>query len=403
MERMAAWRAALVSGGARPGGGPWRVAPLDVLFAAVLGVLAALGTASALSERGLRLDAAGCALVGVAAAGLVARRAWPLAALVVTFAATIAFLARGHPYAPVLELTSVAVYSAAAWRPERVSGAALAAVTAAYLSFSSWTGAPDAPEMGVPALAALWLVAPWTAGVAVRAYRRVRTRAAEAERLGHVQEERLRMAREVHDIVGHSLAVINMQAGVALHVLHRRPERAEQSLQAMRELSAQALEELRVALRSPPGTLPGTLPGTGLAPVPGLDRVPEIVEAVRRGGLAVDLVVEGTRSRVPAAVDLAGYRIVQESLTNVVRHAGASRAEVRVAYGPETVSVTVTDDGTGGLGHDGDRQGSGHGLPGMRERAASVGGTLEAGPGPGGGFRVLAVLPRDPRPAGDRI
>ncbi|MBX6384300.1 MAG: sensor histidine kinase, partial [Microbispora sp.] len=310
MKRVATWCAMLAQGRARPGGGP--VAPLDGLFAAVLGVLAALGSVSALSERGLRLDAAGYALVGVAAAGLVVRRTWPLAALAVTFAATIAFLARGYPYAPVLELTSVAVYSAAAWRPERVSAAALAAVTAAYLSFSSWAAAPEAPEMGAPALAALWLLAPWTAGVAVRAYRRVRTRAAEAERLGHVREERLRMAREVHDIVGHSLAVINMQAGVALHVLHKRPERAEQALLAMRELSAQALEELRVALR----TLPGA-PGADLAPAPGLERLPELVGAVRRGGLPVDLVVEGTRSRVPAAVDLAGYRIVQEALTNV--------------------------------------------------------------------------------------
>ncbi|MEU6428085.1 sensor histidine kinase [Microbispora sp. NPDC046973] len=391
MERMAALRAAW----ARPGGEPRRVEPVDALFAAVLGVLAALGSASALSERGLRLDAAGYALVAVAAAGLVARRAWPLAALAVTFTATIAFLARGHPYAPALELTSVAVYSVAAWRPERVSAAALVTVTVAYLSFSSWTAAPDAPEMGVPALAALWLLAPWAAGAAVRAYRRVRARAAEAERLGHIQEERLRMAREVHDIVGHSLAVVNMQAGVALHVLHRRPERAEESLRAVREVSAQALEELRAALR----TLPGTA-DPGLAPAPGLERVPELVDAMRRGGLPVDLVVEGARRRVPVAVDLAGYRIVQESLTNVVRHAGASRADVRVTYGPDTVSVTVTDDGTGDLGYQGGGQGGGHGLPGMRERAASVGGTLEAGPCPGGGFRVLAVLPCGPRPGG---
>ncbi|MBX6169802.1 MAG: ATP-binding protein, partial [Thermobispora bispora] len=116
--------------------------------------------------------------------------------------------------------------------------------------------------------------------------------------------------------------------------------------------------------------------------------------------LPVDLVVEGTRSRVPAAVDLAGYRIVQEALTNVMRHAGASRAEVRVAYGPDTVSVTVTDDGTGTAAGTRDGGGGGHGLPGMRERAASVGGILEAGPRPGGGFGVMAVLPRDPRPAG---
>jgi len=155
---------------------------------------------------------------------------------------------------------------------------------------------------------------------------------------------RLRTAQEVHDIVGHSLAVINMQAGVALHVLDRRPERAAEVLRTVRKTSAQALAEVRVALGRP---------------------------------------------AVPAAVDLAGYRIVQESLTNVVRHAAASRAAVEVVYDDGMVTVTVTDDGRGPRAS----AGTGRGLVGMRERAAAVGGSLTAGAGPAGGFQVRAALP----------
>ncbi len=358
---------------------------VDGLLALVLGGLAGQGSWSSAAERGIRLGVAGFMLVGVAAAGLVVRRLWPLAALGASFGATLTFLALGYPYSPIFQLASVAMYSTAAWRSERVSLAGLVVLVGVYLPFASSIGGTPWPGFGVVPVAAVWLVLPWMVGVAVRAYRRMRARAAQAERRGYIFEERLRIAQEVHDVVGHSLAVINMQAGVALHVLEKRPSRAAEALRAMRQTSAAALDDLRVTL----APLSGAATDASRRPAPGLARITDLVEAVNQGGLRVDLVVEGTLVAVPAAVDLAGYRIVQESLTNVVRHAGARRATVRVVYGPAAVSVTVADDGRG----VGPLDGGGRGLVGMRERAAALGGTLQAGPAPAGGFEVRAVLP----------
>ena len=256
------------------------------------------------------------------------------------------------------------------------------------------------PQLGVVPAALLWLGLPWTIGVGVRAYRRVAARAAEAERRGYLYAEQLRIAREVHDVVGHSLTVINLQSGVALHVLPKRPERAEQAVRAVRETSARALDELRAALAplSAPSGGPGVpeISAPGRAPAPGLDRVADLIEAVNHGAVRAAFTVDGTPAELPAAVELAGYRIVQESLTNVARHAGPCRASVRLVYGPDTLSVTVTDDGTGNAA----RSAAGRGLPGMRERAIALGGTFTAGPRPGGGFEVRAVLPHSNRGGG---
>jgi signal transduction histidine kinase len=186
----------------------------------------------------------------------------------------------------------------------------------------------------------------------------------------------------VHDVVGHSLAVINMQAGVALHVLDQRPDQAATALRAMRQASAAALADLRVTLAPVDGE-------PDRRPPPGLTQAAELIAAVRRGGLPVDLHVDGVPPAVvPAPVDLAAYRILQESLTNVVRHAGTCRATVRIRYDADAVVVAVDDDGRGA---DPSSAG-GRGLIGMRERAAAVGGTLHAGPA-GGGFQVRATLP----------
>jgi signal transduction histidine kinase len=331
-------------------------------------------------------------LVVVATGGLVVRRVWPVVALAVSLGATLLYLAFGYPYSPILQLSSLAAYSVGAWCSGRVSLAAVVVAVGVYVPDAWLVGGPGRP-IGVGALAAVWLVLPWLVGMAMRAFRRVKARAADAERRGHVYQERLRIAREVHDVVGHSLAVINMQAGVALHVLDRRPERAAEALRVMRETSASALEELRAALAPLDGPPPAGEQPYGLArdrhPAPGLGRLPELVDAVSHAGLRVELVVEGQRRELPAAVDLAGYRIVQESLTNVVRHAVARTATVRVVYDEQTVSVTVTDDGRGPTAVDT----AGRGLVGMRERAVAVGGAFTAGAGGGGGFEVRAVLP----------
>jgi signal transduction histidine kinase len=190
----------------------------------------------------------------------------------------------------------------------------------------------------------------------------------------------------VHDVVGHGLAVISMNAGAALHVLGKPgpvpPEPLERSLRAIRQASNGALDELRATL----ATFTGTLGPPG--PVNGLAEVPALVAATDVDGLAVRLVVDGTRREVPAPVDLAGYRIVQEALANVVRHAHARHAAVSITYGPDAVAITVTDDGRGATD-----TATGTGLASMGERARAVGGTFAAHPRADGGFEVRAALP----------
>jgi signal transduction histidine kinase len=186
----------------------------------------------------------------------------------------------------------------------------------------------------------------------------------------------------VHDVVGHGLAAINMQAEIALHLLHRKPEQAEAALTAISRTSKQGLDELRATLTAVRGD-------AGRAPMPGHGELPALRDRLAHAGLPVSLTIEGEPDGpLPGAVDLAAYRIVQEALTNVLRHAGATSAEVAITYAPGALELEVTDRGLGGV-----PSGPGSGIAGMRERAAALGGELTAGPRPGGGFRVHAALP----------
>jgi signal transduction histidine kinase len=234
----------------------------------------------------------------------------------------------------------------------------------------------------------------------------------EAEAARRVAEERLRIARDLHDTVAHSMATITVQAGSALHVLGDRDEKVRKALTAIRETSKHALGEMRTTLgQLREGTPDGAIP---LAPG-GLDRLPALREAVTAAGAPVTIAVEGEQRRLPPAIDEVAYRILQESLTNVLRHAGpAAQATVRLSFEPTALAITVTDDG---IGPNGDHQGQGpvtkerglepsrgsrgvappgqpgHGLTGMAERAAAVGGRVTAGPRGEGGFEVSARLP----------
>jgi signal transduction histidine kinase len=222
----------------------------------------------------------------------------------------------------------------------------------------------------------------------------VRTRralAAEtAERL-RVAEERLRIARDLHDTVAHSMATITVQAGSALHVLGDRDEKLRGALTAIRETSKHALREMRATL----GQLRQGAANDGLPVTPGgLDRLPALRDAVTAAGAPVTIAVVGEQRRLPPAIDEVAYRILQESLTNVLRHAGPeARATVRLCYEPAALGISVTDDGSGAASPEGDGAGSGHGLTGMAERAAAVGGEVTAGPRGEGGFEVSARLP----------
>ena len=234
----------------------------------------------------------------------------------------------------------------------------------------------------------------------------------EAEAARRVAEERLRIARDVHDTVAHSMATITVQAGSALHVLGDRDEKLRAALTAIRETSKHALREMRATL----GQLRQGTPDGGIPVTPGgLDRLPALRDAVTAAGAPVTIAVEGEQRPLPPAIDEVAYRILQESLTNVLRHAGpAARATVRLSFEPAALGITVVDDG---IGSNGDHQGQGpvteergveppggsrgvappggqgHGLTGMAERAAAVGGKVTAGPRGEGGFEVSASSP----------
>ena len=226
-----------------------------------------------------------------------------------------------------------------------------------------------------------------------------RTRAEEARR--RAGEERMRIARELHDVLAHNISLINVQAGVALHLMDEQPGQSRSALQAIKQASNDALGELRSVLdvlrqgdEAPPR-----------APASGLAQLDSLVAGAGSAGLAVHTRVEGTPRPLPAGTDLAAYRIVQESLTNVTRHAGPASATILVRYGPDDLTVQVDDDGKGATSASGrqatdpgrqDRRPGGTGIRGMRERVIALGGELSAGPRPGGGFRVLARLPLGP-------
>jgi signal transduction histidine kinase len=224
-------------------------------------------------------------------------------------------------------------------------------------------------------------------------FRVKRERHAEAERARRQEartqadQERLRIARELHDVLAHSISVINVQAGVAVHLLDKQPDQARTALVAISQASKEAMQELRATL----GVLRQVDDVEPRAPAPGLAGLGDLLETGRAAGLDVSLETTGEPRPLPPATDLAAYRIVQESLTNVTRHAGASRVSVTIRHAPRDVEITVEDDGAGLV--PGTTLRLGNGLTGMRERAAAAGGELEAGPRPGGGFRVWARLP----------
>jgi signal transduction histidine kinase len=221
-----------------------------------------------------------------------------------------------------------------------------------------------------------------------RARHLAETREEEARR--RVAEERVRIARDLHDSVAHSMASISVQAGVGAHVLDERPEDARAALLAIKHASRDALAELRATL-----SMLRSNEAAPREPTERLDRLPSLVESSRAAGLAVDVVIEGDARPLPPAVDTAAFRIVQESLTNVIRHAGPARATVAVRHSDGAVEIEVTDDGRGAVDGNGgaDGGGGGHGLAGMRERVALLGGELHAGTRRSGGYRVRSRLP----------
>ena len=334
-------------------------------------------------------DALGVVLLAGGGLALAARRRAPVTVLAVTAACAVGYQAAGYPVFAVAFL--VAVY--AAMRAGRrvatlvVSVLLLVALPVAALT----TGRYDLGEALLQAREVLelaWLIAAAAAGEALRQAER---RADEAERtreeiaLRRADEERLHIARELHDSLTHQISVIKVQAEAAVHVAQKRGEPVPDALLAIRDAGREAAAELRATLEA--------LREDDRARPYSLDQAADLVQRVRSTGLDATLTVEGQRTGVPAAVDRTAYRIVQESLTNVTRHAAATTASVRIGYRPDAVVIQVDDDGTA---RPGTALVPGVGLLGMRERVTALGGRLRAEARSEGGFRVHAELPVEP-------
>lgn len=322
----------------------------------------------------------------------------PALALAICFgAAMVAFsISDDWPGPPesfsMLAAWVVAIYSVAAYGepPVAVFGLVVA------VGLSPVRAALDPGTEWEP-VSSLFVLIPWGAGRAIRRYRR---QAAELRELAlalerereeraraAVVEERTRIARELHDVVAHSVSVIAVQADAAEAALARDPDRAREPLAAIKRTAREALVEMRRLL----GILRQAEDELGLVPQPGLGQLDSLVEQARRAGLPVEVLIQGTPKPLPAGVDLSAYRIVQEGLTNVRKHAGTARARVEVRYGDADLDVAILDDGKGsGNGSD-----PGHGLLGIRERVALLGGELRAGRRDEGGYELRARLPLD--------
>jgi signal transduction histidine kinase len=386
----------------------WRTLVGDGLLTVALATVGVVGTAGAdmRTDADVTPDGRAYALVLGAALALSVRRVWPLVTLAVCAAAASTYLVLGYPYGPILFVLVVAVYTAARHLPARVAGSA-AGVALAGLLIHTFAGAGDRPGLIGAVPASAWVVVPFAAGVTIRLSREAVARDRADQLRRYADAERLRVAQEVHDVVAHGLAAINMQAEIALHLMDRRPEQAEPALAAISRTSREALDELRATLTAVrrAGPAPGEPGGArspgdaagpdDLAPTPGLARLDALIARMSDTGVPVRVETDGERRDLPAVVDLAAYRVIQEALTNVLRHAGTATATVLLHYRPGALVVEVTDTGRGASA--GGRPG-GHGVLGMRERVTALGGTFEAAPAPGGGFRVHAELPVEPKP-----
>jgi signal transduction histidine kinase len=329
-------------------------------------------------------------LLGLCAACLTVRRLNPVASLLGVTVFAYFYLAESAPVFSVQLIVLVAIYSAVADSSlPRVWAVALSLACACVLAVG--IDSSQAPQTDANwAMNAAWVMTAIFLGDSVRSRRAAivqSERSREEESRRRISDERLQIARELHDVVGHNISLINVQAGAGEHVLFRDSEQAQETFKNIRNASHETLQELRSlvgVLREPVGE-------EQMEPTVGLDALDQLVKAISDAGQTVQLRVTGTKGNLAGIIDLSAYRILQEALTNTVRHAPNAKVDVAVNYGSEAVSLEIRNDrGDGDTAPD---PGGGHGLTGMRERVAAIGGRLDAGPEPDGGFRVRAVLP----------
>ncbi|MFL6248920.1 MAG: sensor histidine kinase [Actinomycetes bacterium] len=367
--------------------------PTDVAVAVLVGV-AQLGlTTLAARHRTdrLSLDLLSYLLLAVGPVALLWRRRSPVGVLAVVMGACVLYFALGYPYGPAWLALIVALWTAVTGGARRAAWVTTFVGLAVYFTLAAVVGRvePINPATVAAHTSSLLLVLAVAELAMAGRQRRLaadRTRAEEDRR--RAGEERMRIARELHDVLAHNISLINVQAGVALHLMDEQPGQSRSALVAIKQASNDALGELRSVLdvlrqgdEAPPRS-----------PASGLAHLDSLVSGAGATGLEVRTRVEGTPRPLSAGTDLAAYRIIQEALTNVTRHAGPATASVLVRYTQDGLTVQVDDDGRGPSSPNGT---GGNGILGMRERVAALGGDLDAGPRPGGGFRVLAHLPLD--------
>lgn len=348
------------------------------------------------------VDALAWVLTVVVFGSLAVRSRWPLQVLATCLVATVTFTAIEYSEAGLPIGCMIALYTVAALTPRRQSILATAAVAAAIIGLSA-IGAQGLDAGGAASNLTTFGMA-YALGRYVqirRAYLselELRARAQKSERRREaeqaVAEERLRIARELHDVVAHAMSVVAVQSGVAAHVIRRDPAQAEEMLATINGMSREALAEMRRLL----GVLRAGSDGCDaeLAPAPSLADLPSLLATVEGTGVSADLRVEGQAPLLSPGLDLAAFRVVQEALTNVVRHAGPAHVEVVVRYRIATMELSIEDDGRGAASSAADAPGGGHGITGMRERVELYGGDFASGSRPGGGFAVSATFPYEP-------
>jgi signal transduction histidine kinase len=377
---------------------------VDLLVVVVVGVLSVADVASAndIGIQGQRpVDALAYVLVIAGSVSLYWRRRAPIVVLAFVTAVLIAMYLREYgAFLSVLGLP--ALYAVAAHEEHRSRAWWALGLSCAGLLVAASVSLLDRPE-GFAYLTlvsmVVFLAAAVAAGVIIRNRERIfvdterRAAQAEVDRVAEAERavvrERSRIAREMHDVVAHSMSVVAVQAAAGREIVHSNPDKAADVFERIETVGREALAELRRML--------GVLRETGdeqssLAPQPGIGDLAGAVEQSRAVGVETTLVVEGEQRPLAPGIELAAYRIVQEALTNVRKHAGAASATVRIAYEPQALVIEVSDDGRGAVTSL-SRSGAGHGLIGMRERVEIYGGELTSGPRPGGGFVIRAVLP----------
>jgi signal transduction histidine kinase len=377
---------------------PWAALPrtrqwwTDAGIAAVVIGVSLAGSYAARSwhPHSQQINLAGYLLIIVSGTSLVARRRYPVLVLGITLVTSQLSKRVGH--ADLNWLPLIMAFFATVQARRRA--AAIGTLVIGFLAsvWPPWLIGSRGHASAIFALTLLCgLLVLLIAAELMRAaaQRRVAAKSIrEQELLRLASEERMRIARDLHDVVAHNISVINVQANTALHLADRRPERAREALSTINDVSKQALAELRSVL----GVLRADGEAAPLMPTPGMRQLGTLVANMAAAGLAVELKSEGDPASLPASVDLAAYRIIQEALTNSARHSGSTRATVRVCYHDGDVEIEVDDEGVTGP-QPLRSTGSGSGIAGMTDRAQAVGGWLTAGPLPGGGFRVMALLP----------